>query len=182
MSVADPGLDRLRAAVLDRSVERRPSRRLAAAREAHPPLLPLSDPAALVVPAPTEPPSMVGLGRGVYWALRTQLEAHGVPVEGASRVALRAARLALLEAVGVGRVGAMDRLAISSRSLGRARVLLRGLDPDAIADGELLPRVPANVAVGRAGAPRVGLRAVGAGVGEGRHPEGDAERDWRRCA
>ena len=171
MSVADPGLDRLRAAVLDRSVERRPSRQLAAAREAHPPLLPLSDPAALTVPAPTEPPSMVALGRGVYWALRTQLEAHGVPVEVASRVALRAARLALLEAVGVGRVEAMDRLAISSRSLGRARVLLRGLDPDAIADGELLPPPPrgaVNRGAGRGGSARAGLRGVRAGVGQRR--------------
>jgi hypothetical protein len=168
----DHGFDRLRVAVLARARRRPVSRVLAAAVDADQPAVSLS--AAGMVSAPEAPQSMVALGRGVYWALRTQLEAHGAPAESASRAALRGARAVALELAGLSRAELVRELGVSERTVERDRELLRAVGPSALEDAELLPAVPrggAIVGVGRAGSACVARRGAGA-VGQRRSAGG----------
>ncbi len=139
---ADPGLDRLHAAALDRAQRRPASRQLAAAVDADRPPLSLGDPAALAMSAPEPPRSIVTAGRSVYWATRAQLERRGVPMASASASALRVARGVALELAGFDRSEAACALGVSARQARRDRALVRGLSPAELADGELLPPVP----------------------------------------
>lgn len=123
----DPGLDRLRTTLIDRRVGRRPGRQLVAAREAHPPPLPLGDPAVQTVAAPAEPQSLGEMGRVVYLGVRERLERRGVGWEAASRMARRVAGAVVLEAAGFDRAEVVARLGTTERTWERDRLLLAEL-------------------------------------------------------
>lgn len=137
----DPGLDRLGAAM-----DRRRKRRcvsFAPAAEASRPTLGLHEPTVLAVSAPERERSTTDISRAVYWGVRELLESRGARSEAASKVALRAARTAFLEYVGVESREATLALGVSGRQARRDRELLRALDRRDLCDSRApLPRVP----------------------------------------
>lgn len=95
--------------------------------------------------------STVGAPRAVYWVVRGLLEKDGKPVEVASRVGLRCARLVWLElVVGLDRGEAASAVGVTARQarfdrelLGRVRAPLL----DGLPEGDLLPAIPRDTGV-----------------------------------
>lgn len=143
--VDDPGLDRLQAAVV-RQQQRRSSSTLAPAAAAQQPLVELTSPAALAIAAPAAAAGMTGIGRSVYWTVRELLEDRGADVDSAHKIALRSARLVLLEHAGADKQEAAQTVGVTSRQGRLDLERVRGLGPGVFEPDGPLPSVPRSPA------------------------------------
>lgn len=147
ISADDPGLDRLQTAAITRcrSDQLKPARvvTFTAAADAMRDMLPLD--AIEHVPAREFERREGNTGRRVYWTVRWAAERVGAPSHAAERVALRTARLYVLDVEGVKDADAARALGVTDRTLRLDRVRMRTAITVAgteLADAEDLPPVP----------------------------------------
>jgi hypothetical protein len=121
---SDPGLDRLRAAMLTGRGRRH------------------TEPEDLTI-EPNFATNEVDLVRSVYWSTTELLTVRGMDVMTASRVALRVTRAVLLIGeVGLRETDAAQALDISDRQVRRDLALVRELGRDLLDPSPGLPRIP----------------------------------------